>query len=60
MVVVYLNECLDELEWWKIWSGGIAKVVAGGSINNSDVWVKFMEGYLVEEAKAKMKDSDWI
>ena len=60
MLVVELNEYIDELEWWKLWYGGIAEDVDGVGINNSEGWGKFLTGDLAEEDEVKMKESACI
>ena len=60
MVTGELYEWHDELEWWKLWSDGIYKEVAGVSTNNGEVWGNFLAVDLFEEAEVKMKVSTWI
>ena len=52
-----LNNFIDELEWWMLWSGGISKDVAGGGIDNGEGGSKLFSGYFVEEDEVKMEAS---
>ena len=60
MVAGELNAGIDDLGWWTVLSGGIAKGVAGGGINNGEGRGKVLAGDLVEEAELNMETSDRI
>ena len=55
-----LNEGLDYLEWPALRSGGIAKEVAGGIINNGESRNMFLAGDHVEEYEVNIKVSTCI